>query len=164
LIKSTNQFSTRHYLGRKYLPRDNKFRRVGKRRIKLQFKRWMKYSWNDQERIIRKYNVILLGHKTRMEKLKSLFKKSDRERNGFAKFNRYVSMISKGIDQFSKEMNKFSLNEKQTNENARHLTKGLRELSGVNSSNRYEGLSNSSKKDYSGLMGSSKRDYSALIG
>ncbi len=61
-------------------------------------------------------------------------------------------MIGKGIEQFSKEMNKFSLDEGRTSKNARHTTKGLERLSGVNSSNRYEGLTNST------------RDYSALIG
>jgi len=124
-----------------------------KKRIRLQFKRWMKYSWSDQEKILSKYNVILLGHRTRREKLKALFKKSNRERNTLEKFNRYVSMIGKGIEQFSKEMNKFSLDEGRTNKNARHTTKGLEQLSGVDSSNRY-----------AGLVGSSKRDYSAIIG
>jgi len=113
----------------------------------------MKYSWSDQEKILSKYNVILLGHRTRREKLKSLFKKSNKERNALEKFNKYVSMVSKGIEQFSKEVNKFSLNEGQTNKNARRTTKGLERMSGVNSSNRYEGLISTSKRDYSALLG-----------
>ena len=124
-----------------------------KKRIRLQFKRWKKYSWEDQQRIVSKYNVILLGHRTRREKLKSLFKKSNRETKAFEKFNRIVSMVSKGIDQFSKEMNNFSLDERQTNRKARRTTKGLERMSGIDSSNRYAGLISSSKMDYSALIG-----------
>ena len=128
-----------------------------KKRIRLQFKRWMKYSWSDQEKILSKYNVILLGHRTRREKLKALFKKSNRERNTLSKFNKYVSMIGKGINQFSKEMNNFSLNEKHTNRKARQLTEGLERMSGVNSKYRYAGLTGSSNKNYDALIGHSSK-------
>jgi len=124
-----------------------------RKRIKLQFKRWKKYSWNDQEKIVSKYNVILLNHKTRKEKLKSLFKKSNRERNAFKKFNKYVSMVSKGIDQFSKEMNKLHLDDRQSEKNVKRITKGFEKMSGVNSSNRYAGLISSSKMNYKALTG-----------
>jgi len=133
-----------------------------KKRIRLQFKRWMKYSWSDQEKILSKYNIILLGHRTRKEKLKALFKKSNRERNAFDTFDKYLRMVSKGISLFSKEMNKFSFDEKQTNKNVKRTCKGLEKAIGVDSANRYARLSGSSKKDYSGLVGSSNRNYSAL--
>jgi len=140
-----------------------RYRRYRKK-IKMDFKRWMKYSFTDQEKILSKYNVILLGHRTIKEKLKALFKKSNRERNAFDTFDKYLRMVSKGIEYFSKEVNKFSLNEKQTNKNVKRTCKGLEKAIGVDSANRYARLSGSSKKDYSGLVGSSKRDYSALTG
>lgn len=62
-------------------------------------------------------------------------------------------MVGKGIDQFSKGMNNFSLNERQTNKNARRTTRGLEKLSGIDSSNRYAGLVGSSKSDYTTLTG-----------
>jgi len=137
-----------------------------KKRIRLQFKRWKKYSWEDQEKILSKYNVILLNHRTTKEKLKALFKRSkeDKRKERRTKIKKVLKKIAKGIEYFSKEVNKFSLNEKQTSKNARHTTKGLEQLSGIDSSNRYAGLSGSSKRSYAGIVGSSKRDYSALIG
>ena len=135
-----------------------------KKRIRLQFKRWKKYSWEDQQRIVSKYNVILLGHRTRREKLKSLFKKSNRETKAFEKFNRIVSMVSKGIDQFSKQMNILHLDDRQTHKNARRITKGLEKMSGIDSSNRYARLTRGSKEDYTALTNRTTRDYKALTG
>jgi len=134
-----------------------------KRRIKMQFKRWKKYSWSDQQKIISKYNVILLNHRTTKEKLKALFKRSqkDKRKARRIKIGKVLKNIVKGIEYFSKEVSKFSLNEKQTNKNIGRLSNGLRELSMGSSVNRFEGLV-SSKRDYSGLV-SSKKDYSALI-
>jgi len=136
-----------------------------KKKIKMDFKRWQKYSWTDQEKILSKYRIVLLNHRTTKEKLKALFKRSkgDKRKERRDKIKKVLKKISQVIDQFSKEMNKFSLNEKQTNKNINRLSKGLRESLGGNSANRYEGLVSSSKRDYSSLS-SSKRDYSALIG
>ena len=115
-----------------------KFRRVGKRRIKLQFKRWKKYSWNDQERIIRKYNVILLGHRTTKEKLKALFKKSkkgkerrEKIKNGYKKFNRVIDTIISGLNKFSNETNKIHLDYDAGDRRMNRITQGLNRASGV---------------------------------
>jgi len=129
----------------------------------MQFKRWKKYSWSDQQKIISKYNVILLNHRTRMEKLKALFKRSNegKRKERRDKIKKTIRIIAKGMEYFSKEVNKFSLNEKQTNKNIGRLSSGLRELSMGSSSNRFEGLV-SSKRDYSGLVGSRNGYFSVV--
>ena len=139
-----------------------RYRRYRKK-IKMDFKRWMKYSFTDQEKILSKYNVILLGHRTTKEKLKALFKRSNegKRKERRDKIKKTIRKIIKGIEYFSKEVNKFSLDEKQTDKNIGRLSNGLRELSMGSSANRFEGLV-SSKRDYSGLVGSSKGDYSSL--
>ena len=109
----------------------NKFRRPGKRRIKLQFKRWMKYSWHDQERIIRKYNVILLGHRTTKEKLMDLFKKSKKERNALTKVNQIIDKIISCINKFSNETNKIHLDYSAGDRSFNRITHGLNKASGV---------------------------------
>jgi len=125
-----------------------------KKKIKMDFKRWMKYEINDQEKILGKYRVILLNHRTRKEKLKALFKrsKSDKRKERRDKIKKTIRKIIKGIEYFSKEVNKFSLDEKQTDKNIGRLSNGLRESLG-NSANKYEGLVSSSKRDYSALLG-----------
>jgi len=130
----------------------------------MDFKRWQKYGFNDQETILSKYNVILLNHRTRKEKLKALFKRSnsDKRKERRDKIKKTIRMISKGMAYFSKEVNKFSLNEKQTNRKARRTTKGLETMYGVNSANRYDGITHSSR-NYSALTNTS-RDYRVLTG
>lgn len=103
-----------------------------RKKIKMQFKRWKKYSWHDQQKIIRKYNVILLGHRTTKEKLKTLFKKSDKEQNTLTKLNRVIDKIISGINKFSTETNKIHLDYSAGDRRLDRITHGLNEGSGVN--------------------------------
>ncbi len=112
----------------------------------MQFKRWLKYSLNDQERIISKYNVILLGHRTTKEKLMDLFKKSkkgkerrEKIKNGYKKFNRVMDKIILGINKFADANNKptkkrrrHNLNYNAGDRNFNQITHGLNKASGVN--------------------------------
>jgi len=143
-------------------PRLMTYRRY-KKKIKMTFKKWQKYGFNDQERIIKRYNVILLGHKTTKEKLMALFKRSkpDKRKENRKKVSSVLKNLVKGIEYFSKEVSKFSIDEKKTNRKANHLSKELLVSLG-NSANTYEGLTNSSR-NYGALTNTS-RDYRALTG
>ncbi len=117
-----------------------------RKRIKMQFKRWLKYSLNDQERIIKRYNVILLGHKTTKEKLMGLFKKSNKERNALTKVNLIIDKIISGINKFSNATNKIHLNYSAGDRRLDRITHGLNKASGVN--HDYSILSNRKQSDY----------------
>ncbi len=125
--------------------------------IVMDYNRWMKYSCEDQQKILSKYNVLLKNHKTRKGKLRALFKTSKKEKNVFKKFNKYISMISKGIDQFSKTMNDFKLESTAGDKQLNRITKGLEKASGVRSKNRYAALVGNSNMNYDTLIGNSSR-------
>ena len=41
------------------------------RRLTLAARGWKKYSWEDQERLCQKYEIILVGHMTRNERVRA---------------------------------------------------------------------------------------------
>ena len=59
-------------------------------------KQWNKFSWNMQEVLCKKYNVILTDYQTRKEKIISLLNKIN------------IKNFNKGMDTFNKSLNKFS--------------------------------------------------------
>jgi hypothetical protein len=59
-------------------------------------KQWNKFSWNMQEVLCKKYNVILIDYQTRKEKIISLLNKIN------------IKNFNKGMDTFNKSLNKFS--------------------------------------------------------
>ena len=59
-------------------------------------KQWNKFSWNMQEVLCKKYNVILTDYQTRKEKIISLLNKIN------------IKNFNKGMDTFIKSLNKFS--------------------------------------------------------
>ena len=59
-------------------------------------KQWNKFSWNMQEALCKKYNVILIDYQTRKEKIISLLNKIN------------IKNFNKGMDTFNKSLNKFS--------------------------------------------------------
>ena len=59
-------------------------------------KQWNKFSWNMQEALCKKYNVILIDYQTRKEKIMSLLNKIN------------MKNFNKGMDTFNKSLNKFS--------------------------------------------------------
>jgi len=120
-----------------------------RKRIKMQFKRWLKYSWNDQERIIKRYNVILLGHRTTKEKLMDLFKKSNKEQNALTRFNLIIDKIISGLNKFSNTNSKIHLNYNAGDRGFNRITHGLNKVSGVD-------------HDYSVLTGKEEPHYPRL--
>jgi len=136
-----------------------------RKKIKMTFKRWQKYSWSDQEVILSKYRIILLNHRTTMEKLGSIFKRSNegKRKERRDKIKKTIRKIIKGVNQFSKEMSNLTLDERQTNRQANRLTQGLNKASGINPSNRYEGLISSNSK-YNALTNRNTTNYKALTG
>ena len=59
-------------------------------------KQWNKFSWNMQEVLCKKYNVILTDYQTRKDKIISLLNKIN------------MKNFNKGMDTFNKSLNKFS--------------------------------------------------------
>ena len=59
-------------------------------------KEWNRFTWNMQEVICKKYDVILTDYKTRKEKIMSLLNKIN------------MKNFNKGMDTFNKSLNKFS--------------------------------------------------------
>ena len=59
-------------------------------------KQWNKFSWNMQEVLCKKYDVILTDYKTRKEKIILLLNKIN------------MKNFNKGMDTFNKSLNKFS--------------------------------------------------------
>ncbi len=59
-------------------------------------KEWNKFSWNMQEILCKKYNVILTDYQTTKEKITLLINKIN------------IKNFNKGMDTFNKSLNKFS--------------------------------------------------------
>ena len=57
---------------------------------------WNRFSWNMQEVLCKKYDVILTDYKTRKERITLLINKIN------------IKNFNKGIDTFNKSLNKFS--------------------------------------------------------
>lgn len=84
-----------------------------RKKLYLTVKMWNRYDDEDQEKILRKYDVILTDHKTAGEKLsgllKSLLRPTVQQRaQQRKKLNRSIGSVTKGIDQFDKMMDDLS--------------------------------------------------------
>ena len=106
---------------------------------------WNKFPINMQQKLTNTYDVILLDHKTRSERLRVIFNAKN--------LNKNLDRVQGGIEQFSKALEKFD-------------GKQFKVFPGVSQKEYNDLVGHSKKKDYSALTGSKskKRDYSFLTG
>ena len=107
-------------------------------------KQWNKFSWNMQEVLCKKYNVILTDYQTRKEKIISLLNKIN------------IKNFNKGMDTFNKSLNKFSKTVDSLTASASKSS-----FTGFDQGKNMEGLGKLSKNE---ILGKSNADSVSLWG
>ena len=76
--------------------------------LRLTVRAWKKYGYESQLKILQKYDVILIDHHTRKQKILKIFKKFSARNldRGVAKFNLAIDAWDDVMDDFSKSINK----------------------------------------------------------
>lgn len=67
-------------------------------------KSWQKFDDEAQQALLRRYDVILIDHHTKRERMDSFVKKLNAEN-----LNKGIDSFNKGVDSFSKSMDSLSL-------------------------------------------------------
>ena len=78
------------------------------RQLKLTLKAWNKFDYESQVKILQKYDVILLDHSTKSQKIIKILRKFNNHNlnQGIKKFNDGVDALDHTMDDLSKSLNK----------------------------------------------------------